>query len=143
MALIVDRLHDPGRRVDDSATTPTVTTTALDYTEDEWSLVVTAAAVATETYEFRVLRGEVPIAATVTPSVTIATGGTTLPASPATEADSAGAATLAKTAAAGPATEADTAASGTLVKTLDGPASTEDAAAGPATLTRQPTAAGT
>lgn len=68
---------DAGRRVDDSATTPAATTTASDYTEHEWALEATAAAVTSSTYQFRVVRstGEVPGALPVTPEWTISAGG--------------------------------------------------------------------
>jgi hypothetical protein len=68
---------DAGRRVDDSATTPTTTTTALDYTEHEFALEATAAAVAGQTYQFRVVRsdGTVLDTYTVTPEWTISGGG--------------------------------------------------------------------
>ncbi len=129
--------HDPGRRVDDGATTPATTTTANDYTEHEFALEATAAAVSSSIYEFRLVRsdGTVLDAYTVTPQWTIA-GGSTLAASPAAETDTAQAAILAKTAAAGPVAESDTAQPATLAKTLAAGATSEAGSAGPATLTK-------
>lgn len=128
---------DAGRRVDDSATTPSTTTTGNDYTEHEFALEATAAAVSSSTYQFRLVRsdGTVLDDYTVTPQWTIA-GGSTLAANPATETDTAQAATLAKTAAAGPVAETDIAQPATLAKTLAAGATSEAGSAGPATLTK-------
>ena len=83
--------HDPGRRVDDSATTPSTTTTANDYTEHEFALEATAAAVAAETYEFRIVYPDgTPLGTyTVTPEWTIDTGGATIAVGQASETDTA------------------------------------------------------
>lgn len=69
--------HDPGRRVDDSATTPATTTTASDYVEHEWAIEATAAAVVGQVYEFRVIRSDGIVLGTtsVTPQWTISAGG--------------------------------------------------------------------
>ncbi len=106
---------DAGRRVDDSATTPSTTTTGLDYTEHEFALEATAAAVAAETYEFRLVRsdGTVLDTYTVTPEWTISGGGgTTFPVNMAGAMASAGA--LARQD--GKALTAATASAGTLTR---------------------------
>lgn len=125
---------DAGRRVDDSATTPSTTTTTTDYTEHEWALEATSAAVATSTYEFRVVRadgtllGDYP----VTPEWTVTSSGGT----------GAGATDLALSATATGQREAVATAAATVALTTTGTGSRTALAAGTATVTLDATGTG-
>ena len=68
---------DAGRRVDDSATAPSTTTTTTDYTEGEWAVEALPAAVVGETYEFRLVKADGSLLAdyTHTPEWTVTAGG--------------------------------------------------------------------